>query len=47
MLDRTEGMESGRIHDRVTGLVRALAPYDTAAVREFRERAELQVLDGQ
>ncbi|WP_433463220.1 hypothetical protein [Spirillospora sp. CA-128828] len=43
MLDRTEGMESGRIHDRVTGLVRALAPYDTADVRTFCERAELQL----
>lgn len=42
MLDRTEGMESGRIHDRVTGLARALAPYDTREVREFRERAALQ-----
>ncbi|MFI0484906.1 transcriptional regulator [Actinomadura sp. 9N215] len=43
MLDHTAGMESGRIHDRVTGLVRALAPYDTGDVRAFRERAELQV----
>ncbi|TDC96608.1 transcriptional regulator [Actinomadura sp. 7K507] len=47
MLDRTEGMESGRIRDRVTGLARALAAYDTGDVRAFRERAELQVQDGQ
>ncbi|QXJ26457.1 transcriptional regulator [Actinomadura graeca] len=42
MLDLTEGMESGRIHDRVTGLARALAPYDTSDVRAFRGRAQLQ-----
>lgn len=46
MLDRTEGMESGRIHDRVIGLARALACYDTGDVRAFRERASLLTRGG-
>lgn len=46
MLDRTEGMESGRIHDRVAGLARTLARYETNEVRAFRERAALQVQRG-
>lgn len=46
MLDKTEGMESGRIHDRVTGLARTLARYDTSEVRDFRERAAFQVQRG-
>ncbi|MFD0685365.1 transcriptional regulator [Actinomadura fibrosa] len=41
MLDCAEGMESGRIHDRVAGLSRALAAFDCPGVRDFRERAAL------
>ena len=39
MLDRAGGMESGRIQDRVRTVVDALARYDNAEVRGFRERA--------
>ncbi|WP_131741948.1 transcriptional regulator [Actinomadura roseirufa] len=42
MLDRTEGMESGRIYDRIAGLSRALGAFRTEDVRDFRERAALQ-----
>jgi hypothetical protein len=42
MLDQAQGMESGRILDRMRTVVEALAVYDTAVVRDFRERAHQQ-----
>lgn len=43
MLDRAQGMESGRILDRVQTVVDALGSYDTEVVRDFRGRAEQQI----
>lgn len=41
MLDCAQGMESGRIQDRVASLSRSLAAFDCPDVRDFRERAAL------
>jgi tetratricopeptide (TPR) repeat protein len=42
MLELAEGMESARIHDRVVTVAKALQPHDSAAVRDFLERARQQ-----
>jgi tetratricopeptide (TPR) repeat protein len=42
MLDRAEGMESGRIAERVGTVAEALKPYGGGAVREFLSRADQQ-----
>ncbi|WP_433329881.1 transcriptional regulator [Spirillospora sp. CA-294931] len=43
VLDITEGMESGRLDDRVRDLAQDLRGQGTAAAREFRERAADQL----
>jgi hypothetical protein len=41
MLDRAEGMESGRIHDRIAHVTRVLRPHATEpTVAAFLERAD-------
>ncbi|MFB9831021.1 transcriptional regulator [Actinoallomurus acaciae] len=42
MLQRAEGMESARIHDRVVTVARALQTHDSTAVRAFLERVRHQ-----
>lgn len=45
MLDRAEGMESGRIHDRIAHVTRVLRPHATdPAVAAFIERADEYLL---
>ncbi|PRY56018.1 helix-turn-helix protein [Glycomyces artemisiae] len=46
MLDRAIGMESGRLHDRLTSVMRALRPYSAeTAVASTLERAEVQLAE--
>jgi tetratricopeptide (TPR) repeat protein len=42
LLQRAEGMESARIHDRVVTVAKALQAHDSTAVRAFIERARHQ-----
>ncbi|MFL1378784.1 MULTISPECIES: hypothetical protein [unclassified Nocardiopsis] len=47
MLDRVQGMESGRLHDRVRSVRRALASRSAEPeVREFAEQCDAELRPG-